>query len=389
MSTREPGIQETLEKLRRAQSLKWSRYPDTIGAWVAEMDFGIAPEIEMRLIELVTSGRLGYQPDHEVEQLAEATAEWCADRFGWSVSPDQVRRVPDVIHALELVATRLTPGTSKVAFFTPNYMPFFSLPRYLGREVVQIPMAGNPATGWSIDLERLHEALDTGVGLLVLTNPHNPIGKAYSRQELADIAEIVSRHPQVRVYSDEIHAPLMLDNRPHVPYASVSEEAAQHSITAISAGKGWNIAGLKCAQLVFTRRRDVVDWDELGIFPGLGTSPLGVAATISAYRDGRGWLDGIVDQLRRNRALLNELLARTLPKALYREPEATYLAWIDLSAYSLNEDPAKQLLTTAGVALTPGPACGPEGTGFVRYNFATPPAVVAHTIAAIAGAVAA
>jgi cystathionine beta-lyase len=188
--------------------------------------------------------------------------------------------------------------------------------------------------------------------------------------------------------ADEVHAPLCFPGHEHVPYASVSGAAAAHAVTVTSASKAWNLAGLKCAQVITSNHDDAAHWRRLPVFRVPGPTPLGVAASTAAYRDGRPWLTELVAELDRSRRHLGDLLAAELPDVGYRMPEATFLAWLDTEALGL-EDPARFFLDEARVALSDGPPFGSGCEQRVRLNFATSTAVLEQIVTAMARAVSA
>ena len=376
----------TIADLRAQGGLKWRAFPDCIGAFVAEMDFGIAPPIREALHEAVERGQVGYLSTTPLHALAEACARWQSAHHGWDVSPDAIKAVPDVLGALEVVSRHyLRPGTP-VALPVPCYMPFLPLLALLGHPVVQVPMHLRDGT-WTLDEVALEAAFAGGAGALVLCNPHNPIGKVYSRDELQRIAAIAARH-DARVFADEIHAPLVYSGQRHVPFAAVSDEAARQAITAVSASKAWNLAGLKCAQLVFTRRDDLHRWRELDHFAGNSTSTLGVLAHTVAWNAGDGWLRGVLGYLEGNRDLLGRLLREHLPQVGYLPPQGTYLGWLDCRALGLDLPPHEFFRRHAKIALTDGGECGRGGEGHVRLNFALPRPLLVETVERMAAAVA-
>ncbi len=375
----------TLDSLRSAGGLKWSRHPDAIGAFVAEMDFGTAPAILDALSAALDDGVFGYLPDAWVERLATSWCGWASERYGWEVPPEWVRPLADVVAGLEAAIKHFSAPGSSVILPTPAYMPFLEVPPALGREVIQVPMAVD-GTSYTYDLDALDAAYRSGGDLLVLCNPHNPIGRVLRPDEMRAVAEVVERHGG-RVFSDEIHAPLVYDGQRHVPYASVSDMAASHTVTAVSASKAWNLPGLKCAQLVLSNEADARTWAKVGQFAEHGASNPGVVANIAAYESGGPWLKTVLDYLDGNRRLLSDLLADQLPEVGYRPPEGTYLAWLDCRALGLGDHPAEFFLDHAGVALTDGPACGDVGAGFARYNFATPRPILEQTVEQLARAV--
>jgi cysteine-S-conjugate beta-lyase len=368
--------------LRRLGALKWTMFPDAIGAFVAEMDFGTAPPVVAALHAAVDAGSLGYLPAATSTAMAEAYAAYSRDRYGWAVDPADVRPIGDVLEALELALAHFCAPGSPVVLPTPAYMPFVSLPPLLGREVRQVPLVdagGRPG----YDLAALDEALADG-GLLVLCNPHNPVGRVLEPAELLAVAEVADRRG-ARVFADEVHGPLVYPGHRHVPYASLSPVTAGHALTATSASKAWNLPGLKCAQVVLSNDADRATWARLGLRAEHGASTLGVVANTAAYAEGGPWLAAVLEHLDGSRTLLAEWVAELLPGVGYTPPEGTYLAWLDFRATG-PADPAAHFLAKAGVAMTEGALCGAAGRGFARLTFATPRPILRQAVERIAAA---
>ncbi|WP_246464956.1 MalY/PatB family protein [Ruania alkalisoli] len=379
-----PLHEPTADQLRAAGSMKWTSFPGKIGAWVAEMDFGTAGPITRALHEAVDAGIFGYLPAATSLRMSEAYTAWAARHYGWQVDPADVHPVADVLAALELTIEFFTEPGSAVVLPTPAYMPFLTVPLLHGRRIIQVPMA-REGERYVYDLDALDAAFADGGGLLVLCNPHNPIGRVLERAEMVAVSEVVERHG-ARVFSDEIHAPLVYAPGRHVPYASVSETAAGHTITATSASKAWNLPGLKCAQVVVSNDADRARWREHGKSFEHGAANLGVVANTAAYTEGGLWLTEVLTYLDGNRRRLAELVAEHLPGVRYTPPEGTYLAWLDFREVELPESaasPTAFLASRADVATTDGAMCGDAGQGFVRYNFATPRPIMEETIAAM------
>ena len=220
---------------------------------------------------------------------------------------------------------------------------------------------------------------------MLLCNPQNPTGRAFERDELAALSEVVDRRG-ARVVADEVHAPLVYGRR-HVPYASVDEAAAAHSVTVVAASKAWNLAGLKCAQVVVTNAADEQRWRQIGRFRTLGASTLGIVASIAAYDAGEAWLDGLLGHLQANRDILVRRITAEVPAARIVAPEATYLAWIDFRDVGLPEEPFEHFLAHARVALRAGRDFGQGFGPWARLNFGTTTALLERGITAIAAAV--
>jgi len=376
----------TEHALRAAGSLKWTRYGDALGAFVAEMDFGTAPVVTRALREAVDVAAFGYLPAATQAVMAEACASWQADRYGWEVPAEWVRPIADVLAGLQFAITHLTPPGSPVVLPTPAYMPFLQVPGELGREVIEVPMVPDDDGRLSYDLAGLDRAFAAGGRLLVHVDPHNPVGRVWTEAEQLAVAEVVERHG-ARVFSDTVHGPLVYPGAVHRPYASLSPVTAAHTVTATSASKAWNVPGLKCAQLVLSNEADAELWARVGERPEHGCSTLGAIANTAAYSDGAGWLADVLAYLDGNRALLAELLADRLPGVRYTPPEGTYLAWLDCRDLGIDGPPGEFFLREAGVALIDGRECGLAGAGHVRLTLATPRPVLRTIVDRMAAAV--
>ncbi|MGD0242185.1 MAG: aminotransferase class I/II-fold pyridoxal phosphate-dependent enzyme [Streptosporangiaceae bacterium] len=371
--------------LRARGSVKWAAAgPGGFGAAVAEMDFGAAPPIVDALAGLSADANFGYLPPFLAEELSAACAEFAQRRYGWDVDPALIHHVPDVIKALELAITRFSRPGSPVILPTPAYMPFLSVPGFLGREIIQVKIRDERGR-FTLDLDGISDAFRKGGHLLVFCNPYNPLGRVFTRAEMAELSGVVERHGG-RVFADEIHGPLVYPGARHIPYASTSDVAASHTLTATSASKGWNLPGLKCAQVILTNEPDRRRWDEMGFFAAHGASNPGVVANIAAYRHGEAWLDEIVGYLDESRRLLAGLLGRHLPRIRYRPPDGTYLAWLDCTAMDLPSSPGELVTSRAQLTVVDGPAFGDGGAGSFRFNFATPQPILTEMVERIAAA---
>ena len=348
-------------ELQKRRSEKWSGHaPGVISATVAELDFDLAEPIARVLHEAVDRSDLGYA--FEVpKSLRDAFTGFADRRLGWTVDPERITLVPDVMAGLIELCLALAPGGS-VGFATAAYPPFLSqLPR-AGLRTVLIPLR---ADGW-FDLDRLREALADGLEVLVLANPHNPTGRVLPHEELAAIAELCAAY-DAWVLADEIHAPLVLPGASHVPWLEVSDAAREHGIVLTSASKAFNLAGLKAAMAVTASDRTQSVVDRLP-YTAEQAGLLGVIAAEVAFSECDGWLDAVLRQLDENRTYLRDHLPDGIT---WTPPEATYLAWLDCRALGLDEEPSEFFLRRAKVALSPGRDYDPGATGFVRLNFGT------------------
>ncbi|SOD97404.1 MalY/PatB family protein [Blastococcus haudaquaticus] len=373
------------DSLRAAGSLKWTRYGPAIGAFVAEMDFGTAPAVTTALHEAVDRGRLGYLTSEAAEDMARACSGWQRRRYGWEVPPHRITPLADVVAGLQAAIEHFTPPGGAVVLPTPAYMPFLAVPGLMGRELIQVPMVERHGR-MAYDLDATAAAFGRGGQLFVHVNPHNPLGRVFGAEEQLALADVVEA-AGVRVFADEIHAPLVLPGAAHRPYASLSAATARHTVTATSASKAWNLPGLKAAQLLLSNDEDAAHWERVGFLATHGASTPGVLASTAAYDDGGPWLDGVLAYLDGNREHLGALLTERLPGVRWTPPEGTYLAWLDCRALDLPASPGAFFLQQAGVAMVDGPECGAPGAGHVRLNLATPRPVLTTIVERMADAV--
>jgi cysteine-S-conjugate beta-lyase len=368
------------EELRRRRTVKWTRYgPDVLAAWVAEMDFHVAPPIHSALIEAIERNELGYAPA-DTSELTTACAEFLADSHGWRISPTRIFLVADVLAGITGALETFVPPASGVIVPTPAYPPFFEIVSLSGHHVVQVPLT-NDVKGPALDLGAISSAMSSGAAAVLLCNPQNPTGRVFTTDELVELAAIVDRHGG-RVIADEVHAPLVYPGSRFVPYATVSEAAANHAVTVTSASKAWNIPGLRCAQVIASNHADATVWRDLPVFGVASATSLGIVASTAAYRHGRLWLRDLLTYLDGNRRLLGELIAAKVPGVRYRAPEGTYLAWLDCTELGV-DDPAAFFLEEAKVALNDGPSFGVGFDQYVRLNFGTSRFMLEKIVAAM------
>ncbi len=381
----DPFDDVSLELLRMRRSAKWTKYdPDVLPAWVAELDFALALPVREVLQTALARDDTGYA---DVGRLGDAFAGFAASRFGWQVDPERVRLVADIMSAVTELLRFIVGPDGRVVINPPVYPPFFLASREIGCSIVEVPLVEADAD-WRLDLDGLEQAFAAGARAYLLCNPHNPTGTVFPRDQLEAVAELASAHG-VLVIADEVHAPMTMAGADHVPFLSIGDEAAECGLSLVSASKAWNLAGLKCAQIVTTsdamheRLRNGLP-AHLGVHAG----HFGVLANIAAYEHGGEWLDALVRHLERNRAAISALLAEHLPDVGYTPPQAGYLAWLDCRALGLGDDPAEVFLERGRVALTPGPPFGEQGRGFARLNFGTSSALLEEAVRRMAAAVA-
>ncbi|MGL3151866.1 MalY/PatB family protein [Microbacterium sp. A82] len=372
----------SLDALRERTSEKWREYPaDVLPLFVAETDFALAPEITRVLERAISIGDTGYVASRT--PLAEAYTEFAHRRFGWAPDAARMRSTADVSMGIVEILRRVTSPGERVIVTTPVYPPFFDLVEEAGAIVERVPLR-DTGTGWELDLDGIHAALEAGARAVLLCNPHNPTGTVHSAASLTALAELAAAHGAA-VVSDEIHAPLVQPNTGFRPFLSISDDARAVGYAVVSASKAFNLAGLKCALMVTASDDTTRVLRSLPIEVEWRTGQFGMLAAVAAFaEESDAWLDSLLVTLDENRRLVADLLAQHLPAARYRQPDAGYLAWIDLAGLGWGDNPSKRILREARVALHFGPAFGAEGAGHVRLNFGTSPEIITEAITRIA-----
>ncbi|MBV7292228.1 MalY/PatB family protein [Corynebacterium sp. TAE3-ERU16] len=351
----------SLDQLRERGTQKWTLHPDDVlPLWIAESDFGTCPEVKQAMADAVRREAFGYPP--EPTSLRSAMVSFYRSRYGVYLNPDGIFAIPDVVRGLELAITHFTRPRSPIIIPVPCYPPFLDLPVITDREVVYVGAEGG------LDPDEIERAFAAGAGSLILCSPNNPLGYTFDADFLRRLAEIAARH-EGRIIVDEIHSHLVYD-RLHTMAATVSGTAAKVCITVTAASKAWNVAGLKCAQMIFTNSDDIATWNGLNHLLRSGYSTLGLVATEACYLADQAFLSEELDHLRSNRDWLAAELPARIPGLKTTVPEATYLMWLDFRDTAVPGEPAPWLLEHARVALNDGTTFGPGGSGHARLNFA-------------------
>ena len=375
---------EPLPRLRKRTSAKWSMHPaEVLPMFIAEMDYPLAPPIVAALSEAVALGDTGYANPHG-SGVAEAFAGYAREAWNWSPDPARMGFTTDVsVVIVESLRRLIAPGEG-VIITPPVYPPFYDLIPEAGGTVVEVPLLDD-GERYDLDLDGIDRALAAGARAVLLCNPHNPTGTVHSRETLAELSRIVARHGAT-VVADEIHAPLTHHGVEFVPYLSVSDEAAEHGIAAESGSKAFNLAGLKTAIFVAAGERMTELIRDLPEEVTYRMGQFGLIATREGFAHGRDWLDATITAFQGTRELLAGQLAQKLPQVRLRPAQATYLAWLDLRELGWGDDPAAVALERAGLALSNGPAFGPQGRGFARMNLACSPETVIEAVDRLAAA---
>lgn len=352
------------------QSMKLFGRDDVLPLWVADMDFESPPAVKEALLRRAEIGLYGYTiPD---EGYRASIIRWFARRHNWRIEAEWLSDSPGVVTSLSIAVDLFSEPGSPVILQSPVYYPFYDVIRMNGRQVAASPLVKRNGR-YEMDFGHLESLMKNGARLLLLCNPHNPGGRAWSREELLQLAELCQRYG-VTVVSDEIHCDLTLPGHRHIPFASVSEAAADMTLTCLAATKTFNLPGLQTSFIVASNRDIKRAFDRR-----LKTLSLHMAnffahdAVKAAYDTGDAWLDDLLAYLAGNLSAALDVLAERLPEAEPMVPEATYLLWSDFSRLGLDAAGLKRLMyEKAGVVFNEGSIYGREGEGHLRINLACP-----------------
>jgi cysteine-S-conjugate beta-lyase len=367
---------------RGTSSLKWdfgerlAGRPGLVPLWVADMDFEAPPEIVQAIRDRAEHRIFGYTL--EPDSWFDAAAGWLLRRHGWEVRREWMLPSPGVIPSLVFAILGLTEPGDGVIIQPPVYYPFSLRVSANGRRVVENPLKLS-GTRWEMDLEGLEKVVDDRTRLLILCSPHNPVCRVWDRASLQGLAGFCLRRGIV-VVSDEIHNDLVMPGSSrHVPFASLSSEAAAHSVTLVSATKSFNLAGLGGSLTLIPDAGIRARFDAVQHAIAAGpANAFAAAAAEAAWRHGEPWLEELLAYVQANFRLLAGFLAKNLPQVTMAPQEGTYLAWLDMRALMLSDDQIKaRLQGDAGLWLDEGRKFGAGGEGFQRLNVACPRAVLA------------
>lgn len=357
---------------RGTGSSKWSKYDaDVLPMWVADMDFPSAPEIVEAISSRLQHPCLGYGVARD--ELRDCIVDYLRDHFAWAVSPEDIMFLPGVEPGFNMaLKAMLAPGDG-VLVQTPVYRPILNAPGHWGMKRIDAPLTATDE-GYTLDLEDFSKKL-TQAKAFLLCNPQNPTGKAFTRDELEAIAGLCKSNDAL-IISDEIHCDLLLDGRRHVPIASLSPDAANRTITLMSAAKTYNIAGLKTAFAIVQNKamRETYAQHRLGMVDSVNI--LGLEATLAAYASAGGWKTEMLAYIQSNRDYLSQQIAERFPQIRLIKAEATFLAWLDCTRLGLDTDPQRFFLEHGKVGLSAGSEFGSDVSQYVRLNFGCPRALL-------------
>lgn len=353
---------------------------DLIPLWVADMDFETAPFITEALRKRLDHSLFGYTSTPK--DYWPTVRQWILDHHQWDVKTEWLTFVPGIVKAIGFVINKFVATDEKVIIQPPVYHPFRLVPKGNGREVVYNPLIEDPRGSYSMDLNGLEKlASDPKCKLLILSNPHNPAGLVWPRETLVKVADICHRNG-VLVISDEIHCDMALFGHKHIPFSSVSPEAAACSITFQAPSKTFNIAGIVSSFAIVPNdelRKEFYGWLDANEF---NEAPLfAPIATIAAYKYGEPWRKELISYVEGNVLFVEKYLAENIPAIRAVRPQASFLVWLDCRDLGLNHDELIHLFVDkAHLALNDGEMFGKQGAGFMRLNIGSPRSVLGQAL---------
>jgi len=352
---------------------------DILPLWVADMDFRSPDSVVEALKKAVDHGIFGYS--RADESYFDAVAAWYQKRHHLTLQPEWMTCTPGIVFALSIAVRAFTQEGDAVLIQPPVYHPFSRAILRNKRTLVENPLVLKNGH-YEMDLEELEQkVLDEHVKLMILCNPHNPVGRVWTREELTALADICLRH-HVYVISDEIHGDFVWQGHEQTPYASISEEACLHSMMCTAPSKTFNLAGMATSNLFIPdpemRRKFRSELLDVG---QENMNRLGLFACRAAYEGGGEWLDQLIGYLAGNLALVRDFCKNRVPQIQLVEPEGTYLAWLDCRELGMTDDELMAFFSDdAKVWLDPGTHSGEQGSGFMRFNLGSSRSVIAQAL---------
>ncbi len=365
-----PSFFDQCPDRRTSDSIKWNLHEQNVlPMWLADMDFKSPPAVVEALQERVLHGIFGYAC--EQKELKEIIVNRMSELYDWNITPDDLVFTPGVVSGFNLACQMVrTPG-AELLIQPPVYPPF--LRAAMNAEMVRVdsPLIHNPNGTYQLDITNFENQLSSRSALFILCNPHNPVGRVFSRNELEKMAEACLSKGTI-ICSDEIHCDFIFSGFEHIPIATLAPEIAMNTVTLMAPSKTYNIAGLDFAFAIIQNPELRKRYQNSCKGLTGGTNMLGQIAAKAAFQHGKAWLNECLEYLEANRDYLVQRIAVDMSSLNIAAPESTFLAWIDCRGLELSERPADFFLREGKVAFNAGEDFGPGGEGFIRFNFGCP-----------------
>jgi len=352
--------------------IKYDRREETFGVkdvipmWVADMDFNTPDFIVESLQKRLEHPIYGYS--FRSTEYFQSMIRWIKSRHNWSVEKEWISFCPGIVPALNFCTLAFTQTGDNIIVQPPVYFPFFSAAESHGRNLIYNRLTESEGI-WSMDFDSLARGIDSKTKMIIISNPHNPVGRVWTPEELNRLADICLKH-NIVIISDEIHCDLILPGFTHTPIASLSEEIAENTVTLISPSKTFNIAGLSTSSVIIQNPVLRKSFNRIVENLHIGNGNIfGNMASIAAYSHGHEWLDSLLDYIDNNVEFVKNYCSKMIPEIIPVQPEATYMIWLDCRKLGmLRKDLQNFFVTKAEVGMNEGSTFGPGGEGFMRMN---------------------
>ena len=341
---------------------------DVIPMWVADMDFNTPDFVVNALKERVNHEIYGYT--FRPQEYYTSIINWFNTRYNWIIEKEWINYCPGIVPALNFCTLAFTEPGDNIIVQPPVYFPFFSAVEAHGRKLNYNKLIESDGK-WVMDYDSLAASIDERTKMIIISNPHNPIGRAWTAEELERLAEICIER-NIIIISDEIHCDLVLPGFRHTSMASLSEKIAENTITCIAPSKTFNLAGMSTSSVIISNPVLRKSFSRIVENLHLGGNIFGATASIAAYTHGGEWLSALVEYIDRNVEYVIDYCAKMIPEIVPVEPEATYMIWLDCSKFGITgKELHRFLINNAGVGMNEGSTFGPGGEGYMRMNVAT------------------
>jgi len=352
--------------------IKYDRREETFGVkdvipmWVADMDFNTPDFIVESLQKRLEHPIYGYS--FRSTEYFQSMIRWIKSRHNWSVEKEWISFCPGIVPALNFCTLAFTQTGDNIIVQPPVYFPFFSAAESHGRNLIYNRLTESEGT-WSMDFDSLARGIDSKTKMIIISNPHNPVGRVWTPEELTRLADICLKQ-NIVIISDEIHCDLILPGFTHTPMASLSEEIAENTVTLIAPSKTFNIAGLSTSSVIIQNPVLRKSFNRIVENLHIGNGNIfGNMASIAAYSHGHEWLDSLLDYIDNNVEFVKNYCSKMIPEIIPVQPEATYMIWLDCRKLGMSgKDLQNFFVTKAGVGMNEGSTFGPGGEGFMRMN---------------------
>jgi cystathionine beta-lyase len=352
--------------------IKYDRREETFGVkdvipmWVADMDFNTPDFIVESLQKRLEHPIYGYS--FRSTEYFQSMIRWIKSRHNWSVEKEWISFCPGIVPALNFCTLAFTQTGDNIIVQPPVYFPFFSAAESHGRNLIYNRLTESEGT-WSMDFDSLARGIDSKTKMIIISNPHNPVGRVWTPEELTRLADICLKQ-NIVIISDEIHCDLILPGFTHTPVASLSEEIAENTVTLIAPSKTFNIAGLSTSSVIIQNPVLRKSFNRIVENLHIGNGNIfGNMASIAAYSHGHEWLDSLLDYIDNNVEFVKNYCSKMIPEIIPVQPEATYMIWLDCRKLGMSgKDLQNFFVTKAGIGMNEGSTFGPGGEGFMRMN---------------------